>query len=267
MKIVVCVKQVPDAEARLRVHRDGQWIDEEDLPFVINESDQCALEEALRIREAHGGEVVALSLGPERAQEALRKALAIGADRAVHLIDDAFAGGDAVSNGLAIAAAIRSLEGDLVLSGSQSDDLGYGATASVVAAQLGWAHGWLLMGIDLLGDDGSRRAKVVREMEGGRNEIVEMPLPAVLEVQAGINQPRYASLRGIMQAKKKPIDRLDLGALDLSSNEVGLEGARVELISVSFPSAGEGAEILEGEPEAAARTLVERLERQARVLS
>ncbi|HEX6204099.1 MAG TPA: electron transfer flavoprotein subunit beta, partial [Thermoanaerobaculia bacterium] len=154
MRIAVCIKQVPDAEARLRVARDGRWIEEDDLRFLINEGDEVALEEGLKIAETTGGEVVVFSLGPARVQEALRKALAMGAARAVHLADDAFAGGDALATGRALAAAIRREEaaGDafgLVLTGSQSDDVRYGATGSVVAGELGRPHAWLVMGVEL----------------------------------------------------------------------------------------------------------------------
>ena len=203
MKIAVCIKQVPDTEARLRVGKDGRWIDEEDLPFVINESDEVALEEALQIAEKQGGEVIVFSLGPERVREALRKALALGAGRAVHLRHEGFAGGDAIATGRALAAAIRREECDLVLTGSQSDDNGYGATGTVVAGLLDWPHAWLVMGVEV--EEGARTLKVTREMESGLSEVFRLALPAVLEVQAGLNHPRYASLKGIMSAKKKEI--------------------------------------------------------------
>src|SRR5688572_3257585 len=144
MRIAVCIKQVPDTEARLRVRRDGKWVEEADLPFVLNESDEYALEESLRLVEKHDGEVVVFSLGPERVREALRKALALGAARAVHLRDEAFAGGDALATGRALAAAVARESFDLVLTGSQSDDAGYGATGSVVAGHRGWPHAWLV---------------------------------------------------------------------------------------------------------------------------
>src|SRR4029079_12207800 len=145
MKIAVCIKQVPDTEARLRVSRDGRWLDEEDLPFVINESDEYALEEGLSLAEKTGGEVVVVSLGPERVRDALRKSLAVGAARAVHLKDPAFLGGDALATGRALATAIAREGGfDLVLTGSQSDDVGYGGTGSVLAGHLGWPHVWLV---------------------------------------------------------------------------------------------------------------------------
>jgi electron transfer flavoprotein beta subunit len=264
MKIAVCIKQVPDTEARLRLNRQGTWIEEEDLPFVINESDECALEEALQIREKGGGEVVAFSLGPERVREALRKALALGADRAVHLLDPAFAAGDPVATARALAAAVSREPFDLVLTGSQSDDLGWGVTASLLAARLGVPHAWLVMGITL--EEDGRAARVVREMEAGKNEIFRVQLPAVLEVQAGINHPRYASLKGIMAAKRKEIASLGRGELGLTEGETGAAGSRVEILTVEFPRAGGGAKILEGDAASAAAQLVDLLRTEARVL-
>jgi electron transfer flavoprotein beta subunit len=263
MKIAVCVKQVPDTESRLRVAKDGRWIEEEDLPFVINESDEYALEEALRIVEKRGGEVVAFALGPARVREALRKALALGATRAVHLADPAFAGGDALATARALAAAIAREGCDLVLTGAQSDDAGYGATGTVIAGHLGWPHAWLVMGVEL--EEGSS-AKVVREMESGTNEIFRVALPAVLEVQAGINHPRYASLKGIMAAKKKEVAELAPADLGLEPGQVGAAGSGIEILTVAFPEAGRGAQILEGDPAAAAKTLVGKLHGEARVL-
>ena len=157
MRIAVCIKQVPNTEARLRVSRDGRWLEEEDLPFVINESDEYALEEGLQLAEKTGGEVVVFSLGPDRVKEALRKTLALGAVRAVHLSDPAFAGGDALATGRALAAAIRKESFDLVLTGSQSDDVGYGGTGSVLAGWLGWPHVWLVMGVEL--EEGGRASR------------------------------------------------------------------------------------------------------------
>src|SRR4051812_32665720 len=142
MKIAVCIKQVPNTEARLRVSRDGRWVDEEDLPFVINESDEYALEGGVRIAEKAGGGVGVFSPGPERVKEALRKALAVGAARAVHLSDPAFSGGDALATGRALAAALARDAFDLVLTGSQSDDVGYGGTGSGGAGHPRWAHRW-----------------------------------------------------------------------------------------------------------------------------
>ena len=263
MRIAVCVKQVPDTEARLRVAKDGRWIDEEDLPFVINESDEYALEEALRIVEKQGGEVVVFSLGPERTREALRKALALGAASAVLLSHADYQGGDALATGRALAAAIARESFDLVLCGSQSDDQGFGATGTVIAGHLGWPHAWLVMGIEL--EDGALR--VVREMESGTNEVVKIALPAVLEVQAGLNHPRYASLKGIMAAKKKPVTEPTPAELGLDPATLGAAGSRLEVVSVGFPESGAAAQIFEGDAASAAKKLIEKLKTEARVLS
>jgi electron transfer flavoprotein beta subunit len=264
MRIAVCLKQVPNTEARLRISRDGKGLDEEDLPFIVNESDEYALEEGLRLAEQTGGEVVAISLGPERVREALRKALAVGAARAVHLVDPAFAGGDALATGRALAAAVGREPFDLVLTGSQSDDAGYGATGSVLAGHLGWPHVWLVMGVEI--EAGGKSAKVTREMESGVNEISRVALPAVLQIQAGINHPRYASLKGIMQAKKKEIAALGAADLGLDPATVGAAGSRLEVLSVAAPAAGKEVQILGGDAKAAAAALVEKLQKEARVL-
>lgn len=264
MRIAVCIKQVPNTEARLRVSRDGKWVEEEDLPFVTNESDLYALEEGLALAEKTGGEVVVFSLGPERVKEALRKALAVGAARAVHLNDPAFAGGDALATGRALAAAVGREAFDLVLTGSQSDDVRWGGTGSVIAGHLGWPHVWLVMGAAL--EEGNTSLKVTREMESGVNEISRIALPAVLEIQAGINHPRYASLKGIMAAKKKEIANVGVSDLGLDAGRVGAAGSRIEIVSVSFPEAGTGAQMIDGTPEAAAKTLVDKLQKEARVL-
>jgi electron transfer flavoprotein beta subunit len=264
MRIAVCIKQVPNTEARLRVGRDGKWVEEEDLPFVINESDEYALEEGLSLAEKTGGEVVVFSLGPDRVKEALRKTLAVGAARAVHLNDPAFAGGDALATGRALAAAVARDSFDLVLTGSQSDDVRWGGTGSVIAGHLGWPHVWLVMGVEL--EEGGRSLKVTREMESGVNEISRIPVPAVLEIQAGINHPRYASLKGIMAAKKKEIAQTSAADLGLDPGKVGAAGSRIEIVSVAFPEAGSGAQILEGDAKTAAAKLVEKLQKEARVL-
>lgn len=264
MKIAVCIKQVPDSEARLRIAGDGKWIEEDEVQFVINESDEYALEEGLTLAEKTGGEVVVFSLGPDRVREALRKALALGAARAVHLSDEAFAGGDSLATGKALAAAIGNEEFDLVLTGSQSDDVGFGSTGSVIAGHLGWPHAWLVMGVEM--DDDSRGAKVTREMEAGMNEIFHLQMPAVLEIQAGINKPRYASLKGIMQAKRKEIVPKSPADLGLAADEVGESGSGIEVLSVALPEGGEAAQIIEGDPAEAARILVEKLQKEARVL-
>jgi len=264
MRIAVCIKQVPDTEARLRVSKDGRWLDEEDLKYVINESDSYALEEGLKIAEATGGQVVVLSVGPERVKEALRKGLALGAERAIHLVDEAFQGGDALATARALAAAIKAAGADLVLTGSQSDDVGYGSTGSMLAGFLGMPHAWLVMGLKV--EEGGQSAQVTREMESGMNEIFRLSLPAVIEVQAGMNKPRYAALKGIMAAKKKPIDTPTPADLGLEVGTIGSAGSKIEILSAFFPESSQGAEMLAGDAGAVAAQLVEKLQKEARVL-
>jgi electron transfer flavoprotein beta subunit len=264
MKVAVCVKEVPDTEARLRVAKDGRWIDEEDLRYVRNESDSYAVEEALAVAEKTDGEVVVVGLGPARIAETLRKTLAMGPDRAIHLVDDAYQGGDAHATARALAAAIAAEGVDLVITGSQSDDVGYGSTGSMIAGHLGWPHAWLVMGLEV--EEGGKTAKVVREMESGMNEVLRLSLPAVIEVQAGLNHPRYASLKGIMKAKRKPVANPTPADLGLSADEVGAAGSRLEIVDVSFPDSGAGAQILEGDAATAVKTLVDKLQKEARVL-
>ena len=243
---------------------DGRWIEEAEIAFGINEGDTYAIEEAISIAERTGGEAVAVSIGPERAREALRKALALGASRAIQLSDPAFQGGDPWANARALAEVVRRESFDLVLSGSQSSDAGFGSTGTLLAGMLDWAHAWLVVGLEV--EESGESAKVTREMEAGKNELLRLSLPAVVEVQAGINQPRYASLKGIMQAKRKELAELAPGDLGIEPDQVGAAGSRLEVLSVSVPEQGEGAQMLEGDPESVARQLVDKLRTEARVL-
>ena len=227
MKIAVCIKQVPNTEARLRVSRDGRWVDEEDLPFVINESDEYALEEGLRIAEKTGGEVVVFSLGPERVKEALRKALAVGAARAVHLSDPAFAGGDALATGRALAAALAREAFDLVLTGSQSDDVGYGGTGSVVA-------GAPRLAARLAGDGrrasrrGAPAAKVTREMESGVNEVSRVRCPPCWRSRPASTIRATPRSRGSWRRRRRRSPTVSPADLGLDAGQVGAAGSLVE---------------------------------------
>ncbi len=268
MRIGVCIKQVPDTDAHLRIADSGRRIDDGNLNWVISSCDLCALEEALLLVEAaeNAGagrpELVAFSLGPARVEEALRKALALGADRAVHLADEAFRGGDAVADGRALAAAIRSQECDLVLAGAQSDDLGQAATPAVVAEILNYPYAWLVMAVEL--EANNRSVRVVRELEGGMNEVLRLDLPAVLAVQAGINKPRFASLRGTLRARGKPLEHLDCATLGVDPGLVGEAGARIETMAIRLPPTGGAGLLIENAaPEAAAAELIAHLEREA----
>jgi electron transfer flavoprotein beta subunit len=253
MKIAVCVKHVPARDSRLRIASDGRWIEERDLSWEINEPDTYALEEALRLKEKQGGEVIVITAGPERASEALKRGLAMGADRAIHLIGDTFTAGDAQDTARALAEALRPEAPDLVLAGVQSDDKGYAATGVMLAQMLGLPHSTLIMEVQVL--DG--RLKVKREMESGWFEWLELPLPAALTIQSGINQVRYATLKGIMAAKKKEIRRT-------APNGAGAAG-RTRLEGLAFPSKESKALVFEGDPKAAAKQLWERLKKDSKL--
>src|SRR5690349_19643904 len=208
MKIAVCIKQVPTREWQPRLTGDRTWIREADASFEMNEPDAYALEEALRLCEKHGGEVVACSAGPARVLQVLRAALARGADRALHVEDESLASAEALVSAAALAAAMAGESFDLVLTGLQSDDQGHGQTGVILAERLGIPHSTIIIEIQVQ----ETAVRVKRELEGGWFQWVTMPLPALLTIQSGINQLRYATLKGIMAAKKKEIRKIALPA-------------------------------------------------------
>jgi electron transfer flavoprotein beta subunit len=254
VNIIVCIKQVPTKDAPLSIA--GNWIKESDIGFEMNEPDSYALEEALRLKEKHGGEVVVVSLGPERVKQTIKEALAKGADRGIHVADDNFAQLDPLGAAKVLAAAIGKEKSDLVLTGLQSDDHGFGQTGVLLAALLKLPHATIIMQIDV--QDGKMKLK--RELEAGWFQWIECPLPAVLSIQSGINKVRYATLKGIMAAKKKEIatiTRESLGAA-LEPTE------KIEKIYV--PTKTKKTEFLAGTPKEAAAKLVEKLKFEARVI-
>src|SRR2546425_4329500 len=259
------MKPVPDPAARLIINEAKTWIKDQDLTFVASEADNYALEEALRLKEKHGGEVVVISMGGEEAARVLRSGLAMGADRAIHLLDPKFKGADEFAAAATLAKAIEKDGGaDLVLAGVQSDDLGTGMTGTMMAELLGWAHATVVVGVEANPD--GKLVKVRRELEGGINESVESPMPAVLTIQFGINQPRYASLKGIMAAKKKELKAWTAGDLGLADNQVGSTGALYDVREVLIPERKSRVEFLTGSAEEAAVRLVEKLRKEAKVL-
>jgi electron transfer flavoprotein beta subunit len=254
MKIIVCIKQVPAKDAPLAIA--GNWIKEADIGFEMNEPDSFALEEALRLKEKHGGEVIALSMGPERVKQTIKEALAKGADRGIHISDDKFFELDPLAAGKALAAAVKNENPDLILTGLQSDDQGFGQTGVLMAAELDRPHATIIMAIEAT--DG--KLKLKRELEAGWFQWVECPLPAVLSIQSGINKVRYATLKGIMAAKKKEIATVTRESLGLSSEPT----QRVEKIYV--PTKTKKTEFLTGTPKEMAAKLVEKLKFEARVI-
>jgi electron transfer flavoprotein beta subunit len=257
MKIAVAIKQVPLRDSPLRVNAAGTWIVEDNLGFEINEPDAYALEEALRQKEKHGGEVVVITSGPARAQQVLREALAKGADRAIHLEGDSFVTLDAFNTAKAFASAIKEENFDLIFTGLQSDDFGFAQTGVILAELLGWPHATIIMQIEK--QDGG--IKVKRELEAGFFQMVDMPLPAVLTIQSGINKLRYATLIGIKQAKNKPLKKV---AFDEVKSALGENLQKVEKLYI--PQKTKKTEVIEGPPAEVAKKLVEKLKNEVRVL-
>ena len=256
MKLLVCIKQVPQKDAPLKLNEQGNWI-REDASWEVNEPDAYALEEALRQKEKHGGEVVALTAGPARCQQVLREALAKGADRAIHLEDAAFVSLDPLNAARAIAAAIKDEGFDLILTGLQSDDYGYAQTGVVLAELLGCPHATIIMQIEKQ-EDGIR---VKRELESGYFQYVDMPLPAVLTIQSGINKLRYATLMGIKQAKNKPLRKVSLAELQ------GAIGTNLQQIQrLYIPEKSKKAEVLNGTPAEVGRKLAQILRNDLRLI-
>ena len=212
MKTIVCVKQVPARDSALRLAKDGKSLEEADLTFEMNEPDAYALEEALQLRDKAGGEVVVLSVGPGRVTSTIREALAKGADRAIHIDTAGSPALDALGTARLIAAAVKGEAPDLILTGLQSDDAGYGQTGVVLAEYLGFCHATIVMEVSIEG--GSVRVK--RELEDGWFQNVSMPLPAVLTIQSGIKKLRYATLMGIKKAKTKELKTVAASELGLN---------------------------------------------------
>jgi electron transfer flavoprotein beta subunit len=255
------MKQVPQKDAPLKLNEAGTWI-REDVSYEVNEPDAFALEEALRQKEKHGGEVVVITAGPARAMQVLREALAKGADRAIHLEDNAFVGLDAYNTARAIAAAIvvgqsKDEKFDLIFTGLQSDDYGYAQTGVILAQILGLPHATIIMQIEKTGTG----IRVKRELEAGFFQFVDMPLPAVLTIQSGINKLRYATLIGIKQAKAKPLRKVTLAEVQ---SAMGDNLQKIEKLYV--PEKSKNTEFLEGSAAEVAKKLVEKLKNELRVI-
>jgi electron transfer flavoprotein beta subunit len=241
MKILVCIKQVPHADARLDVNGAGTWIQEENIKFEINPYDQNALEAALQLKDKDAGsEVVVVSIGPERVTQSLRTALGMGADRAVHVKDPAADGSDSLGVAKILAAVAKAESPDLIFAGFMSDDGNLAATGPMLATLLGIPHTTTAVSFEKNG-----AIKVERELEGGALEVVELSTPCLVSTQTGMNQVRYASLKGIMAAKKKPIDVKSVADLGIAG-QVGAAAAKIKIEKLYTPPKGQGAEILSG---------------------
>jgi electron transfer flavoprotein beta subunit len=255
MKIIVLMKQVANKDAILRINREEKWIEEADLSFEVNESDGYALEEALRLKEKKGGEVVVCSLGPQRVKAVIKDALARGADRAIHVVADNLDQAGPFAAAQVLAEAIRGEQADLVLTGLQSDDHGYAQTGVILAELLGLPHATIVIDVDASGEE----LRVKRELESGWYQWYTMPTPALLTIQSGISQIRYATLKGIMAAKKKEIREVQ---------PAGAGAAAFQSITrVYFPQKTKQTQFLgDGDAKAGAAQLAEKLRTEARVI-
>jgi len=261
MKIAVCIKQVTTREWHPRLNDAKTWIRDQDAAFEMNEPEAYALEEALRVKEKHGGEVVVCSAGPARVAQVIREALARGADRAIHVDDDALASADAFVTSEALASAMKDEKFDLVLTGLQSDDQGFAQVGVILAEKLGLPHATIIMEVQAGPSTGSGQGttlRVKRELEGGWFQWVAMPLPALLTIQSGINQLRYATLKGIMAAKKKEIRK---------ATAPSSASPKQKIVSLYVPEKGKKTQIIGGSPAEAAKELVRKLRDEARVIS
>jgi electron transfer flavoprotein beta subunit len=256
MKIIVAIKQVPERDAQVHIAADGKGIEERELQWAMNEPDAYALEEALQLKEKHGGEVIIVSAGPERVGSTIREALAKGADRGIHIVADDLGARDALGVARLLAEAIRPENPDLILTGLQSEDLGLGQTGVIVAELLALPHASLILQVEKI-DSG---LKVKRELEEGWFQSIEMPTPAVLTIQSGGNKLRYATLMGIKRAKTKEMRTLDAASLGAAAAPVAV------LEKITLPKKQKSTQMLPGSAKEAAAALVEKLKFEARIL-
>jgi electron transfer flavoprotein beta subunit len=260
MNIIVCMKQVPDTAARIKITGDGKGIETSGVSYVVNPYDEYAVEEALRLKEKVGGEVVVISLGPDRATEAIRTCLAMGADRGIHLKDPAFEDADPFVTAQLLGKVISGMDYDLILCGKQAVDDSACFVGPALAERLGIPQATVITKLTLADD--AKSVTVEREVEGGR-EVLQLPLPALVTAQKGLNEPRYASLPGIMKAKKKEIKVMDAAALGASGDDLKQKVETVTLLPAPERTAGK---IVPGEPAQAVKELVRLLKEEAKAL-
>ena len=243
MEIIVCIKRVPEtAEADIILDETGKGIEVEDLVYDINEWDNYAMETAIRIKEDMGGGITVVTLGDDESEETLRRALAMGADRAIHLSDEAFLGGDPYATARVIHGTLKETPFDLLLTGVQAGDDGYGQVGAILAELFEVPHASMVNRLDVQGT----KLHVGRELEGGLEESCEIELPAVLSIQTGINEPRYVSIMGVRKARSKEIRNVDAAEVGLNADEVGAAGSLIEIKELYLPPAEKQAEIFRG---------------------
>jgi electron transfer flavoprotein beta subunit len=264
VNIIVCIKQVPDTEAQIKIAPDGKSIVKDDIKWVMNPYDEFGVEEALRIKEKFGGEVTVIGLGPKRVTESLRTALAMGADKAILISDPAAEGSDALATAKALAAAVKNLKYDLVFTGQRGVDDDMGLVGATLAEFLGIPHLPIIVKVEV-GQDG-KSVKVHRPVEG-QTLVIESPLPALITSQKGLNEPRYASLPGIMKAKKKPLEEKTLASLGLNPAEFGESARKLKIVQLTPPPQRKAGKIIAGDsPEAKAAELARLLRQEAKAI-
>ncbi|OLE53018.1 MAG: electron transfer flavoprotein subunit beta [Acidobacteria bacterium 13_1_20CM_3_53_8] len=257
MKIIVMMKQVANKDAILRVNKASTWIEEADLSWEVNESDGYALEESLRLKEKHGGEVIVCSMGPQRVKGVIKDALARGADRAIHVVVDDLNQFSPYASASVLAEAVRNEQPDLIMTGLQSDDYGYAQTGVIMAEILGLPHATIVIEIDA----SAEKLRVKRELESGWYQWYTMPRPALLTIQSGISQIRYATLKGIMAAKKKEIKEI------MPSGEAATLQPHQRIERIYLPEKQKQTQFLgNGDAKAGAVALAEKLRNEARVI-
>lgn len=263
MNVIVCMKQVPDTETLIKIKSDGSGIVTDDIKYVMNPYCEFGVEEALRIKEKFGGQAILVTMGQQRAVETLRTGLAMGADRSIHLNDPAFEGADGFATAKALAEAIQKETFDLILCGKQAVDDDMAQVGPSLAEFLNLPHVTLITKLEISPD--KKKAKVEREVEGGK-EVIEVSLPAVFTCQKGLNEPRYASLPGIMKAKKKEVKPINQATLGLPADQVGAAGSKTKIMNYIPPPSRPPGKIISGEVIDAAKILVKLLREEAKII-
>lgn len=263
MKIIACIKQVPDTESQIKVAPDGTSIVQDDIKWVMNPYDEFGVEEALQLKEKFGGEVIVVGLGPKRVTESIRTALAMGADKGILVTDDALEGSDALATAKALAAAIKDLEADIIFTGQRGVDDDQGLVGASLGEFLGIPHLGVITKLEI--EDGTS-LKAYRPVEG-QTLILEAALPALITAQKGLNEPRYASLPGIMKAKKKPLEEKSLADLGLDASEFGAGARKLKVTKLTPPPERQAGKIIEGDsPEGKAAELAKLLHEEAKAI-
>jgi len=261
---VVCLKQVPDTETQIKIAQDGVSVVTDNIKWVMNPYDEYAVEEALRIKDKFGGEVTVVGVGPKRVTESIRTALAMGADKGIHVDDPSALGSDSLGVARILAAVIKDLDYHLILCGKQGVDDDYGVVGSILADLLGIPQISVVVKLEVSEDGKSIKAH--REVEGG-SLVIEAPLPALVTAQKGLNEPRYASLPGIMKAKKKPLDVKTIAELGLDAAQVGEQGSKIKVLRLTPPAERKAGKLVEGEtPEEKAANLAKLLREEAKII-